>query len=384
MERVCLLVNYNLYESKRHFAEKLSEALLRKGIETKIIDLKEQSFEAETALEIQRFQPDFTCSFNSFAMSQNNLFPWDIIKIPHLSILVDPAIYSINFTNSPFSIISCVDRFDCDELCSYKFERVFFLPHAVESDIQEREQAKSYDVVFLGSCYDYESLREFWKKEYPSQICRALDEAIEIVLSEHNISLTQALITAWNHAQLPFQGIDFQKLFYYLDNYTRGKDRVELIRSVKDAQVHVFGELMPEPLFKKGWSHYLGKQKNVQLHNSVDFPKAIDILQKSKICLNSMPFFKNGSHERIFYSLAAGALPITTNSMYISEQFKEGKELLFYASSKWHEVNDQVNAVLSDEKKREEIAKAGRKKVLKEHTWDTRADQLLKGIGQFL
>lgn len=381
MDRVCLLVNYNLYESKRYFALKLSEALQRKGIETKIIDLKEQSFEAEDALEVQRFQPDFTCSFNSFGMSQNNLFPWDIIKIPHLSILVDPVLYSIAVTNSPYSIVSCVDRFDCEQLLTYNFDRTFFLPHAIEREVSEGKGERPYDVVFLGSCYDYESLKEAWQKKYSPQICRVLDEAIDNVLSARYVSLADALASAWGHAKLSPQGVNFQELFYYLDNYTRGKDRVELIRAVKDAPVHVFGELMTDdPTFKKGWSHYLGKQKNVTLHKSVNFQEAIKILQKSKICLNSMPFFKNGSHERVFYGLAAGALPITTDSLFIKESFKDGEDLKLYTPSRWNEVNDQINALLSDENKREKMVIAGRKKVIAQHTWDNRVETLLKAM----
>lgn len=378
--KVCLITNFNLYESKRYFTEKLAEAMQRHGIETKTIDVQQKEIGPETIHLIRKFAPDFTCSFNSFEPMGQKGYLWDFLKIPHLSILVDPSFYSTKLINSPYSLISCVDRSDCEVIRSNDFERVFFWPHAVERElIAEKNVKRTYEVVLLGSCYDYESLRMSWQQRNPVALNQVLDDAIDIVFSNEQASLAQALVTAWQASQLDLQGVNFGVLYYYLDNYTRGKDRVELIRSIKNAHVHVFGDLATDnAVGNLSWPQYLASQPNVTVHSPTLFHEGLEILKRSKIVLNSMPFFRDGSHERIFTGLACGCLPITSESKYLREQFKEGKELLFYHSNKREAVNDMIDDLLNNEEKRVEMALQGREIVMSRHTWDQRVEELMK------
>jgi spore maturation protein CgeB len=386
LNKVCFIVNYNLYESKRHFTRKLAEAMNRKGIETHIIDAMENTLNANAMASLRRYGPDLTCSFNSLLPASDNQFLWDILQIPHLAILVDPAIYSIHLTRSPYSILSCVDRDDCDEVRNYQFDNVFFWPHAVEKELNADEgRERPYEVVFLGSCYDYESLRASWRQRNPELINKVLDDAIDLVFGDTKITLAHALVQAWNASKADPAGIDFTSLFYYLDNYTRGKDRVELIRSIKSARVHVFGDRSTDNAVGiLGWPQYLASQSNVVVHPSVPFGQALQILKQSKICLNSMPFFKNGSHERIFIGLACGSVPVTSESRYFREVFREGEELLFYSMRDRAPVDGVIQSLLKDEKRRAEIAHKGREKVMANHTWDVRVDQLLEALPPIL
>jgi spore maturation protein CgeB len=386
LKRIGLLVNYNLYESKRYFTQKLSDALNRKGIETKIIDVKEKILEADIGAEIQNFHPDLTCSFNTLSQLPDKKFLWDVLKIPHLSILVDPALYSVGLRNSPYSIISSVDRFDCESLRSPQFQNIFFWPHATEATKDDvNKNSRNYDIVFLGTCYDYENLRVTWKQRLTPALSRVLDKAIEIVLSDKFIPLAQALVLSLNSEKIAPQGIDLLGLFYYLDNYTRGKDRVELIRSIKDYKVHIFGELLTEdPVCTRSWNYYLGSQANIVLHPSVPFAESLKILKQSRISLNSMPFFKNGSHERVFNSLACGALPVTTETLYFKEIFNNDQDIIFYQPGHWDKINESIHHFLENEDKRREGVNQGRNKILQGHTWDHRVDQLLQELPPIL
>jgi spore maturation protein CgeB len=379
LNKVCLIVNYNLYESKRHFTRKFAEAMDRKGMETLIIDANESSLSADKVASIKRFNPDFTCSFNTLLPISETKFLWDFLEIPHWAILIDPAIYSMNLTKSPYTILSCVDRSDLLGVQSYPFQNAFFWPHAVEEELDPGNDEKAYEVVFLGSCYDYESLRASWRQRNPEAINRVLDDAIEIVFSDNSTSLAESLVKAWNASKLDPAGIDFTALFYYLDNYTRGKDRVELIRNIKDAHVHVFGDLSTDnAVGVLGWPQYLASQHNVTVHASVPFDEGLQILRQSKLCLNSMPFFKNGSHERVFDGLAAGAVPVTTDNTFFREYFDEDKDLIYYQINNRGPVNDKINDLLGDESKRLDIAQRGRALVMENHTWDVRVDEMLE------
>ena len=52
-EKVCFFVNYNQYESKRYFTEKLSQAMNRQGIKTKIFDVVESKIHERMIEEIK-------------------------------------------------------------------------------------------------------------------------------------------------------------------------------------------------------------------------------------------------------------------------------------------------------------------------------------------
>lgn len=381
LNKVCLFVNYNLYESKRYFTRKFAEALDRKGIETRVIDVQETSLSADTIASIRRYKPDLTCSFNTLLPISESKFLWDFLQTPHWSILVDPALYSINLTRSPYTILSCVDTSDLEAIKAHQFNNAFFWPHAVEPELAPGNQKRIYDVVFLGSCYDYESLRASWRQRNPEGINKVLDDAIDLVFGDNTTSLAEALVKAWSASKQNPAGVDFQALFYYLDNYTRGKDRVELIRSIKDAPVHIFGELSTDNAVGiLGWPQYLASQKNVTIHPSVPFEEALEIIKQSKICLNSMPFFKHGSHERIFASLACGAVPITNDNVYLKQYFDEMEEIVYYSMNNRAEVNAKVNTLLAQESKRADIAMKGRQLVMENHTWDVRVNELLANI----
>ena len=381
LNKVCLFVNYNLYESKRYFTRKFAEALNRKGIETRIVDVQETTLSADIIASVRRYKPDLTCSFNTLLPISESKFLWDFLQIPHWSILVDPAIYSINLTRSPYTILSCVDTSDLEAIQAHQFKNAFFWPHAIEKELAPSGEPKIYDVVFLGSCYDYESLRASWKQRNPEGINKVLDDAIDLVFGDSTTTLAEALAKAWAASKQDPTGVDFQALFYYLDNYTRGKDRVELIRSIKEAPIHVFGDLSKDNAVGiLGWPQYLAGQKNVTIHPSVPFWDALGILKQAKICLNSMPFFKHGSHERIFASLACGAVPVTNDNSYLKQYFNDGKEIIYYSMKDRSPVNAKVNDLLANESKRVEMAKKGRQLVMENHTWDVRVDELLEQL----
>lgn len=382
LNRICLLTNYNLYESKRYFTEKFIEALERKGIRTLCIDAQNACLDTETLLSIARFNPDLTCSFNSINRISQNSFLWDYLQIPHWSILVDPAIYSIELTHSPYSIISCVDQEDVYSIRNATFDNSFFFPHAVEKELLNTgKKEKIYDVILLGSCYDYESLETYWKDEEPKEIQQIISAASEMVLSESETSIAQAIMKAWQASNVPQEAINFMSLFYYVDRYCRGKDRIELIQSIKNAKVHVFGTLAEdEPTMLLGWDHYLSDCKNVTVHPPVSFQEGLEILKQSKIVLNSMPFFKHGTHERVFSALACGAVPITTNTPFWKENFAEGKELLLYRNNQLQEVDVVIQEILANEPLRAAIAEQGALNVEENHTWDQRVELIQQTI----
>jgi spore maturation protein CgeB len=162
--------------------------------------------------------------------------------------------------------------------------------------------------------------------------------------------------------------------------YTKGRDRVELIRSIRDVPVHVFGTNH----LCKNWHKYLGNQPNVHYHDAVNFAESMRVMKQSKILLNGAPQFMHGLHERIFNGLNAGALVLTNKNMVLDKYFTSGEELITYPLSDYSQVNEQVSYFVHNAQERYAIVGKGREKVLSAHTWDHRAKSFLENVSRIL
>ena len=165
--------------------------------------------------------------------------------------------------------------------------KMFFFPHGVSKDLApDPKLKKKYDVVFLASCIDYEANRDSWKDKYPKNLCDALELAAEMTLSDQTTSYVDAFVHALD-VHMPKEELDPNKfqLLQVLDDlemYIRGKDRVELVKSIKDAKVDIFGAGKNEG----GWKKYIGKDHpNITVHDSVPYEEALEIMKQSKIVL---------------------------------------------------------------------------------------------------
>lgn len=376
--KICLATFFNQYESKRYFCDRLIESLNKIDVQTCLIDPQDGVLRDHDQKKIYSFLPDFILSFNSSVADEQGQFYWDSFGIPYLGILVDPAFYAIEMAGSPLTSFTTVDREDCAWMRSNGVKKIFFWPHAVEANPPlEKNVEKIFDVVFLGTCTDFAGLQLEWQNHLTQKEIEVLRVAIDQMLSPPLPSLTQALATSFAAAHLDPAQFNFKKVFYYLDNYVRGKDRYELIRSLKGVKVHLFGEpSWNNPQESIAWKHYMKDLDNVILHPPVSYKDSFKITQQAKICLNSSPFFKWGSHERILNALISDALPLTTHNGFVEEFFSPGKDLLTYVPGRWGDVTDQVKALLENDKQRMEMVELGKSKVLAHHTWDSRAKEL--------
>lgn len=383
--KICLLVCYNLYSSKLYFTEKLAQALRRKGIDVKVLQWPSGPVPDYVLEAVRREKPLLTASFNQPAPLSDKSYFFENLQIPHLTLLLDPAIYELNLATSPYAIVSCVDKNDCQLFQSVPFERVFFLPHGVEKELSfDSNIERTFEVVFSGTCYDPDNLRQWWLKNYPQNVVKIIEEAVEIGLSDNHTHFYQAVMQSLLFNRVSPKEVDVLRIAYFVDFFMRGKERIDLIKSITDAQVHIFGApTWREELPIKTWEDYFKDQKNVIIHPAVEYTESLEILKKTKICLNSMPMFKNGSHERIFASLACGALPLTSDNLFVRDHFIEDEDLLLFQYSHLHEVNEKINHYLTNEKDRLKLVESGRKKVMNEHTWDHRAEKIVEMLNFF-
>ena len=102
-----------------------------------------------------------------------------------------------------------------------------------------------------------------------------------------------------------------------------------------------------------------------------------DTYRRSKIVVNiGRDDFPQDANLRVFEVLASGALLLTSLPSELQQLgFREGEQFVGYRDSR--EIDGLVRKYLDDEPARTRMASAARELVLREHTYDRRAEQLL-------
>ncbi len=375
------------YGVLHHFTVVMAEALQKCGVNTRILEA--DYYNPGPFLDaIMSDPPDCTLSFNGLLPDDKGRFFCELIKIPHVACLVDSQNLFIPLIRSPLTIIACSDRFSCDFFRGLKCKNVLFLPHGTDEKIsaEKSEKSRIYPVTVICSLIDYERLKNEWPTKYDPVICKAMEEAAEITLSDGTTSYVQALVEAVDRQmELNYHidpaKVDFIGVMDDLEMYIKGKSRIDAIKAVKDAEVHIFGSCGEGAT----WEDYLGKdRKNIIIHEPIPYEQVLDILRETKILLNASPWAKNGAHERIFYGLSCGALVFTNENIYLKENFIDGENIVLYQANDPAGLNQKINEYLSDDKKREAVAARGRECVEKNHTWECRARGLIADLEPIL
>ncbi|MBA3722418.1 MAG: glycosyltransferase [Parachlamydiaceae bacterium] len=375
----------NQYGVIDYFTEEFANALLRQGVETKIIKADRYN-PREFLNQILTDPPDCTLSFNGLLPDEEGRFLSEVINIPHVAYLTDSPTHYFPLVRSRNTTICCIDQDFCHTFQNMNFSRVLFLPHAASKNLTPPlEPDYIYDVLMLNSFIDYEEARKKWQEKFGLVIGAVLDEAAEWALSDRDIPYMQALVdTLDKHLKMGKsidpRNIDFQELLDSLETFIVGKSRIELLKSIEGASVHIFGS---KPGSKE-WKKYLSQYENIHIHETIPFTQILELMKRAKIVLNSTPQIKRGLHERILSSLACGAAVLALDTPYLSEIFKDEEDILLYKPRDWKEVNRKIQVYLSDESKRQKLVEKGREKVMRFHTWDQRAKTLLTALPEFL
>lgn len=374
------------YSVLHHFTRKLAEAFNRIGVSARVLEAEKDN--PKPFLDaLFSDPPDCTLSFNGLLPDEQGNFLADMIKIPHVAFVVDSPNQYFPLAVSRYTIVASVDQFYCDFFRGLGCPHVIFVPHAVEAELAtDPSTQRVFDVVMLGSFNDPEKIRQDWLKICQPELCRIMDEAAEICLMQDKTSYIKAFVEAIARQEGKFgslnpQTLNYPLIFDQLEAYIRAKERIELVKAIKDSKVNIFGSGAVQMAEK----YLRNTNRNVVAHEGVPFEQALEIFKKTKITLNSAPHLKDGSHERVFTALTCGSSVISSESSYLRNIFKaKDSGLLFYSFRDRNKVNDTVNHLLSNDKERLRLVHNKQKIVLDNHTWDQRAQLLSRELAPIL
>lgn len=362
------------YSVLHRFTEQLFAALQRKGLECRLLQGADVY---EVAL---RDPPDLTICFNGAPLFSPGIFLADKIQRPHLSWLVDPPYHYWVIKDSPYITIACDDQASCQLLRECGHRRNFFSPQAVEVVTEESAgmgagtRERDISVLCLLSFFDFEAERRTWW-ELPYRFGNLLEEVAERCIFEAQTSFITAfreglarLSDGLREPILPLPPVF--ELLKRLEFYLKGWARAAAVCALPEGVVHLCDER---------WRPYLEKRRpDIVIHPAVSYEEGLALMRRSKVVLANSIRSPSGGSERVLNALACGAVPLTNLNPYMASHFVAGEEIAFYQHNALDQMGAIVMPLLLDEVSRSKIAAKGLAKVIRDHSWDLRAEILLK------
>lgn len=134
-----------------------------------------------------------------------------------------------------------------------------------------------------------------------------------------------------------------------------------------------------------GWVQKFGQYYNISNLRSIKKPTLqlsdeAKIYSSSKISINVHEEFQKkfggDCNERTFKIPLCGGFEITDDVACIRKYFEDGKEIIIAKNKKdWF---DKIDYYINNPDKRKTIIEAGRQRVIKEHTYHSRVEQIIK------
>lgn len=369
------------YDVLHYFRESLAAAFRRQGVQVSFIDIYSHT-PSSLIKELYADYPDYTFSFNELELQADGSYLSDELHIPHVSWFVDSAHYFYAPFYSSTNVFITPDQKSAELLKEWGAEHAFFLPHAFDKElVYTPESPRNLPIVFCGTLIDPLEVEELWKSYLPNDVRNSLVEAAFETLSTSYLSYQNAFNKVQEKHAVFFQKLSANEIAAIVktfDSYIRAKDRVQLLQALEGLPIHIFGK----SISKRSWQDFLDLDHgNYTIHPPVNFPEALGIMKNAQIVLNSSPMFKTGAHERIFYGLGLGAAVLTNETVWSRTQFTE-EELLFYSSRDPKNIYNKIEQLLVNPRRLQEIAAKGQAKVMEQHTWDNRVEELLNYLEQ--
>lgn len=267
---------------------------------------------------------------------------------------------------SDYSVL-CQDRNHAAFIKKYfgVSQAMAFPPAGIDAGYAETlHKERPYDIVFVGSSFKAADVPlEGFAQEYYEYMLKnpllTFEEGAERLLAEHSIAPDNEkvlnILQEWKDAR--------RKAIY-----TYKKKVIDVI--VRSGYtIHVYGD---------DWKGYFSEEsQGLIVHSELPVEEALGELGKAKIGLNIMSWHKAGMTERIANIMLAGAVCLTDETTYLKELFADGEEIVCFSPEHLEDLPGIIKKLLEDAGRRREIARAGYRKALSEHTWRRRAEQLL-------
>lgn len=363
------------------FTDCLVDSFRALGFEVYVYNINSGTEANKYLADFLKFPIDFAIGYNNagFIVRNGECCLWDALDICYINIIVDaPVHYTNTIDNFAYSksLFLCVDREH-----PYYIDRMWpqiptaFLPHAAWSyEPVSPSNERHTDIIYAGSLSvtSIEHFPDIGKGEFNTNdlVYDVYDELIRNPNQTSEYVIEQWLISH----NLHYDNTRLKDIFHKLVHITglvTSHFRQKQIETLTNNgfRINVYGSNWDNcPCFKNPNFIFQGK---------ISPTRIFDKMSDSKIILNSMPWFKNGSHERIFNGMLAGGVVVTDYSSYLEDTFIHGEDILIYDLLDMDKLPDYAEKIIFDRDYAHYIACNAQKKILENHMFINRAIEII-------
>lgn len=384
-----------VYDTLDLFTEKLREAFEEMGYDSFIYDaaMERESKQAlinllETEIgenTAESTEAAFACvTFNNLGYNldlPDGRNVWEAYEVPYVNILMDhPFHYEKPLRNAPMtSVVLCVDRNHVKYIRKYfkNIRQTDFLPHAgVELGRKHKPLAeRGIDVLYAGALPiytvarmipDLSSIREVDGQEMAQDVLaelvqnpqRTTEDVIAQYLRDKRNDISEQRIH-----ELIVQ-------MRFIDSYATSFFREQAVRILVESGIRVTA-------YGTGWDQCeWSDNPYLDYRGKVLAPEILPLMNDSKVVLNTMTWFKAGTHDRVFNGMLAGAAVVTDESAYMRSEFRDGEELVMFSLKELGMLPDRVFSLFGHMDAAQQMADRGYHAAKENHTWKSRAEYI--------
>lgn len=380
MVKILFIKGQSGYDLARIFGDAYIDAFQKMSITVDILDVKSSDINNLIAyIKTQHY--DLVISFNAILLSE-------CVQQIHVSatlfwaILIDHPyyMYSRLTETHPNLVVSCVDHTHVRYLRKYypNIKYSCFLAHGgnLPTVPLKTFEERDYQVVLMGS-YNNPELQKEKIHQLPDLLREISEKVIETYYATCSSPLEDLFAYYFDEYQLKLSDEEFAFVLSQLtdvDRYIRSRNRELLINKLvsNNIQVDIFGS---------GWEAFAcSNPEYIRYHGSIPYLKTIEIMCNSKIVLNPLPLFMNGSHERVFTSMLCGAVCVSERNLYLEREFIDNENICFYDMLNLDKLPKKIHQLLTEQGTAASIAQKGLSLAAEKHTWANRAKDIVEYV----
>lgn len=393
-----IVMFYSETESFNFFTDRLKEEFEKRGHEIFICDLEDVEDATEHSYQnLNKFisrKVDVVVCFDGIGTREDQFIrQWNRHQAVVIDILMDPPFrFHPTLEKHPKRYqLFCCDLEHVEYVKKYfrkEVPAVAFMPHVgtlpKEGVTIIPYEERKYDILFSGSYVPPDSYLQKIEGLFPNDpaICKLYQHIYDALLKDSGLTIEASVLEALSNLKYSVSDNMLKMLLnrsLYVDWAIRMYHRERVVSTLAEAGFDLY-------LLGKGWGEHPSlKYNNVHwIEGQVPYERTLEYMGDTKINLNVMPWFKAGTHDRIFNTLLQHSVPLTDPSRWITENFTDGADIALYDLDHLERLPGIVHELLTDTAKAEAIIRKGYEKVSRELTWSNCADWILESAETFI
>lgn len=385
--RILYVIGASQYDSTALFMMEMAEQMQAAGWQVDLLDGRTEDGYEQRREQIIQKQYDVIFTINGMILEEDSVLGRALLQkedVIYCTYLMDHPLIHYQRLRASYPAIFVLSPDRCHMAYTDRYLPniwgTAFLPHAGCQYAGDSlpYQDRTIDLSFMGSYISPEQIRAQFQ-QYPQEMSLLLETTADILVREPERTLEDAVLACFGQYGVTMEENEIPAVlaeFRIVDRYIRSYYRDAVIRTLIDAGICI-------DVYGDGWEKFVTDAGDcLRIHPAVSYEESLAVISDSKISLNVMPWFKDGSHDRVFTAMLNGALCLTDGSAYLEEELRETENVYFYSLKGLKYLPAKVRRILSHPEQSAAVAEAGRILAQEKHTWVQRAEEVMDYLEQ--